>query len=326
MKTAIISGAFGQDAKYLSDLLLARGLQVVLVYRYSSIPLEQRAQYYNLAHENVKLECLDIADPTGVNRVVDRYQPDYIYNLAAQSHVGQSFADPFSAISINCCGVLNWLEAIKTRSPETRFLQASTSEMWGSNFSVDGSIKYQDENTPFSPNSPYAVGKLAAHNLVKIYRDSYGLFACTSICHNHESPIRGENFVTRKITRWIGQHLKKLTKEKLQLGNIEAVRDWSHASDIVMGMERIINHSEPRDFVLCSGQGRSVKEFLHQAIEYAELTFPPEYYYEINPKFYRPCEVEYLQGRADLAREVLGWAPVISFEELVEEMVNHDCQ
>lgn len=323
-KTTIISGAFGQDAKYLSDLLMHRGHNIVLVHRYSSVPISERAKYYNLDYKNIILECLDITDPTGINNIVSKYQPDYIYNLAAQSHVGQSFTDPFSAISVNCTGVLNWLEAIRRFSPDTRFLQASTSEMWGSNFSIDGNIKYQDENTPFSPNSPYAVAKLAAHNLVRIYRESYNLFACTSICHNHESQIRSENFVTRKITKWIGEYKAGKTTEKLQLGNINAVRDWSHAVDVVYGMELIINHSEPRDFVLCSGKGYSVRDFLNKAFEYAEFKNPAEEYYEINPKFYRPCEVEYLQGRADLAKEVLGWRAHITFDDLVKDMVEYD--
>lgn len=327
MKTAIISGAFGQDAKWLADLLASQGVGVVLVYRYSSVPIAERAKHYELGNV-VGLECVNICDPTGVNEVVQKYQPYYIYNLAAQSHVGQSFKEPAFALEVNAVGVLNWLEAIRRFSPESRFLQASTSEMWGSNYSVDSyGQKYQDEQTPFAPNSPYAVAKLAAHNLCRIYRHSYGLFACTSICHNHESPIRGENFVTRKITKWIGANILDIRLgrpvEKLKLGNIDAVRDWSHAKDIVRGMDLIANHSEPGDFVLCSGRGTSVRAFLSFAFSSVGIDNWEEYV-EIDPSLYRPCEVEFLQGRADKAKEVLGWVPEISFEQLVEDMVKHD--
>lgn len=655
---AIISGAFGQDAKWLADLLIDKGVEVTLVYRYSSVPIQERAKHYQL--DKVKTVCLDIVDPTGINGLVGECQPDYIFNLAAQSHVGQSFVDPKAALEVNAVGVLNWLEAVRRLSPETKFLQASTSELWGSNYSVDEfGNKYQDEETPFSPNSPYAIAKLAAHNLCRVYRHSYGLFACTSICHNHEcfysntpliikdkygmldvtyisnlisthdernndikfysnglmvwngsdwtkikavsyqrlnnlekpnrkivftrtknglvlttpnhnfiniennkvkqsdlvkketilktgdypeltsniqltenfamflgllcgdgyvssegskirfannnkeyrdlfynlakksgfgkgrkdivnrfikemngyssyidllgvtvsqtqylrdllydkktkhkkvpqiilnssnsckkafydgyyisdglknynyrsyksnspllvqglllikngiftihpekrlnrfyykidypsyhtnnpstflhsdtvsnkneyvfnietecgylnagigklvvanSPVRGENFVTRKISKWIGSNLLNIRLnrniEKLKLGNINAIRDWSHAKDIVRGMEMVIKHHKPDDFVLCSGYGNSIKDFLFLAFSFVGLNWQD--YVEIDQSLYRPCEVEFLTGRYNKAKEMLGWEPMINFQELVEEMVRGD--
>ena len=289
------------------------------------------------------MECLDITDPTGVNEVVNKYKPDYIFNMAAQSHVGQSFKDSQVTFQVNALGVLNWLEAIRRLSPETRFLQASTSEMWGSNYSVEDRIecknsngenfilaeggKFQNEETPFSPNSPYAIAKLAAHNLCRVYRESYGIFACTSICMNHESEFRGENFVTRKITKWIAKNVLNIRMGrplvKLKLGNIDAVRDWSHAEDIVEGMYKIINHDIPDDFVLCSEQGRSVRDFLSFAFSYVGVN-NWEDYVEIDPALYRPCEVEFLQGRSTKARDTLDWVPKIPFDKLVERMVDSD--
>ena len=711
MKTAIVTGAPGQDAYYLSKLLLDKNYQVVCTYRYSSTAKEERFKEWDqVGHENFKTEVLDITDPTGCFTIVEKYKPNEIYNLAAASHVGESFKNPYSVFTVNTQGVVNLLEAIRQKSPSTRFLQCSTSEMWGSNYSTEardldlphehedkaefldygGMVevnKYQDENTPFSPNSPYAAAKLAAHNIVRIYRESYGLFACCSITHNHEcfyentpliikdrygwintvyirdlipnrkdishdssqlsksylgidltvwdgeswqklkfvsrkkinllnkedqkvcyngstrgiccttpnhnfivgnkkipvknltknetklnsggfpdlnnyteislsfakflgflvgdgyvndnaqirlanisekyrseffdcarksgyaksfkvidntsdstygtsqyidlkpcdsvksrylrdliyhkktkhkrvpeiilnsrkeireafldsyykcdglknydyrsyksnsplllqglilidpqrdrasvrtqlnngkfygkidypsknikdynlyhhemvdfdgndvnqhvydievesgkvmagigrlivgnSPMRGEAFVTRKITKWIAKFEKwkrdngvyniephftenkivfgNLEYSKLRLGNISAVRDWSHAADMVKGMHLIMQHNKPEDFVLASGIGHSVEDFLKEAFACVGITNYNDYW-KVDPKFYRPCEVEYLQGRADKAKEILGWSQEIAFKQLVKRMIENDIQ
>lgn len=361
MKTAIITGCPGQDAYYLINLLLEKNYKVIGTYRYSSTNFERRFEGYPPTNQNLQYICCDITDPSGVNLLVNRFKPDEIYNLAAASHVGESFKNPTSVFNINCGAVINWLEAIRNISPNTKFYQASTSELFGSNFLENvyphygsGRIKekFQDESTPFSPNSPYAAAKLAAHNMVRIYRDSYNIFACAGILFNHESERRGENFVTRKITKWIGEFIRwknnidddfgyyrigddyigfcelktNVSKNKfprLRLGNVDAVRDWSHAKDMVYGMWLMLQQEKPDDFVLASGKGYSVRDFLQEAFSYIGIK---DYnnYWVIDSEFFRPCEVEYLQGCANKAKNILGWEPKINFKELVKLMVEND--
>lgn len=334
-KTALITGAPGQDANWMSRLLLSKGYRVVCTYRYSSTALAERVREYI---KGVEFVPLDISDPSGCRKVVEEVDPDYIINLGALSHVAQSFSNPYAVMSVNTIGVLNFLEILKDK-PNIRFITASSSEQYGSNFSTDSKgIRYQDELTPFNGNSPYAIAKIAAHNFVSLYRASYNLFCCSSICHNHESKYRGEQFVTRKITKWLAGlanmgDLVSLTDthlqfergrvEKLRLGNIHAVRDWSHSLDFMRGILLMLEQDTPDDYLFASGVGRSVDDFLKAAFSHFNITDYMNYII-IDPAFYRPCEVPFLQGRATKAKEKLGWTPEITFNELVNEMVEED--
>jgi GDPmannose 4,6-dehydratase len=220
-------------------------------------------------------------------------------------------------------GVLHILEGIRTTSSATKYYQASTSEMFGKNYSVDkDNNKYQDENTPLIPQSPYAVSKVASHNLVRIYRDAYNIFATSGILFNHESPRRGENFLTRKVTKYIGQLVNKKTSDSLKLGNLQAYRDWGHAKDYVYAMYLMLQQDVPDDFVICTGQTHSVLNFVIKSFESVDLDY--KQYVEIDPSLYRPAEVDYLCGRSLKAQKVLGWIPSTSFDDLVSEMIQSD--
>ena len=295
----------------------------------------------------------EISDSGSVYSIVDKYKPDEIYNLAAQSHVGTSFQQPDYTFQVNAIGPMNFLEAIRRYSPESKFYQASTSEMFGKAYNLKADkkvsdsvewIKFQDEETPFEPQSPYAIAKLSAHHAVRIYREAYDIFGCCGILFNHESERRGENFVTRKITKWIGNFKRwlelqpeispaeKLTFDtdciysktgrfpKLRLGNIESYRDWGHAKDYVEAMWVMMQESGGDDYVIATGETHSVKDFL--ALAFKEIgvhSFEP--FIVNDPKFYRPAEVDFLNGIPEKANEMLGWKPKISFEELVQRMV-----
>lgn len=342
---ALLVGATGQDSSYMAEFLLDKGYNVIGVKRRSSTNTLGRLINV-LTRENFSVIEGDIVDPSSVNNIIREYQPQEIYNFASQSHVHTSFAQPLYTFQVNALGVMNVLEAVRNFSPHSKILQCSTSEMFGSNYDeyADGT-KYQNEYTTFSPNSPYAVAKLAAHELVRLYRQAYGIFSCSSICFNHESSRRGEEFVTRKITQWIAQFKNEVDSHfasyidprvsvkptniyphissQLKLGNIDAVRDWSHAKDMVRGMWMMLQQDKPKDYVLCSGKGYSVREFLDCAFSYIGINdWTP--YVVIDPSLYRLCEVEFLQGSYDLAKKELGWKPKISFEELVYEMVDSD--
>ena len=324
MKKAIVTGVNGQDGSYLADLLLEKNYSVVGLFRRSSTNTLNRVSHL-LNNPNFILEEFDLTDPSGCNDVVNRHQPDELYNLAAQSHVGTSFKQPTTTFEIDAIGVVNLLEAIKNYSYKTKFYQASTSEMFGFNYSTtDFGQKYQDENTPLLPQSPYGVAKLAAHNMVRIYRSAYGVFGCCGILFNHESPRRGENFVTRKITKYIGQVKRGETTEKLKLGNLSAQRDWGHAKDYVKAMWLMLQQSNPSDYVIATGHTWSVQNFLDIAFKYAQLDSKD--YVEIDPNLYRPAEVEYLKGLATKAKNDFGWEPETSFSDLVKDMVDHDIQ
>jgi GDPmannose 4,6-dehydratase len=325
-KTAIITGITGQDGSYLSELLLQKNYKVVGLYRRSSTNSFGRIHSTTLSHPNLVLEEFDLTDPSDCSSVIETYQPDEVYNLAAQSHVATSFKQPSTTVEINTIGVLNLLEAIKARCPKTRFYQASTSEMFGSNYVESEDLgKYQNEETPFVPQSPYAIAKLASHHMVRIYRDAYNLYACSGILFNHESPRRGENFVTRKITKYIGDLVNKRidgSVHKLRLGNLDATRDWGHAKDYVYGMYLMLQQSSPKDYVLATGESHTVREFLEIAFNHVNLDYKD--YVIVDPEFYRPCEVPYLRGNSSLARKELGWLNKVSFERLVSEMVQYD--
>jgi GDPmannose 4,6-dehydratase len=323
-KIAAITGVTGQDGSYLADLLLEKGYKVIGLHRRSSTNTFDRIAHLGNNKQFI-LEEFDLTDPSSVNDIIQEYKPQEAYNLAAQSHVGTSFKQPSTTLEIDTIGVVNILEAIRHYSPATKFYQASTSEMFGYNFSStpDG-IRYQDERTEMLPQSPYGIAKLASHNMIRIYRSAYNMFACSGILFNHESPRRGENFVTRKITKYIGRLIRKETSEKLKLGNLSAKRDWGHAKDYVKAMWMMLQNKEPMDFVISTGKTRSVQEFLDMAFEFAGLN--PDDHVEIDSDLFRPAEVEYLMGYSGLAEEYLGWKPEISFENLVRDMVNYDTQ
>lgn len=330
VKSAIITGVTGQDGSYLSELLLEKNYKVIGLHRRSSVNNFERINHL-IHNPNFILEEFDITDPSDSSRLIENYQPDELYNLAAQSHVATSFKQPTTTFEIDTIGVVNILQAISRISPQTKFYQASTSEMYGSNYSSrtdeNGQIiHYQDENTPLLPNSPYAVAKLASHRMVQIYRESYGLYCCSGILFNHEGPRRGENFVTRKITKYIGQLVNnKIAKDTpLLLGNLHATRDWGHAKDYVEAMHLMLQQKEAVDFVISTGEAHTVYEFLEEAFKVANLDHNK--HVRIDPELYRPCEVNYLMGDSSRARTVLGWTPKISFKELVKDMVDSDIQ
>jgi len=330
-KIALITGITGQDGSYLAEFLINRMdyTKVIGLNRRSSV--NNTARINHLLHNSkFFLEEADLTDHTSVNDLVVKYQPDEVYNLAAQSHVATSFKQPSTTICINTLGVINLLESILRNCPKARFYQASTSEMFGQEFSVDETInnniqsleKFQDETTPFKPQSPYGVSKLASHNLVRIYRDGYNLFGCCGILFNHESPRRGVNFVTKKITNYIGKLENGLTNEKLRLGNLKSCRDWGHAKDYVRAMWMMLQQDKPDDFVIATGDTHTIEEFLEIAFRLIDKNYHD--YVETDQEFFRPAEVDYLRGKSDKARNLLGWQPEISFEDLVKDMVKYD--
>ena len=375
-KTALIFGISGQDGSYLAELLLEKGYTVVGVTRRVSVSTTERI---NHILPQITIAEGDITDGFSVNKLIEEYQPHEIYNLAAQSHVGTSFKQPSLTWDITAGGVLNILEAIRSspRKDEIRFYQASSSEMFGKNYSTadqptlmvkDGEVvvdvptgkgvyeykKYQDENTEFIPQSPYAIAKLAAHHLVRNYREGYGIHGSCGILFNHESERRGENFVTRKITKWIGEFVKwsddcefgglpivlpehedlvrvygkplnKPEFPKLRLGNLDAKRDWGHAEDYVNAMWLMLQQEEADDYVVATGETYSVRDFLDVAFakvgidDWSNLVV-------IDPRFYRPAEVDHLLGIPTKAENELGWERKVSFKDLVHRMVDSDCK
>lgn len=332
-KIAIIFGITGQDGYYLADHLLSLDYSVVGVHRRSSVDSHTERLSPLLANSLFSLMEGDLTDPSSINQIINEVQADEIYNLAAQSHVHTSFQQPSLTFQVNMVGVLNILEAIRAHSPFSRFYQASTSEMFGNNFVIgsDG-VAYQDEKTSFDPSSPYAIAKVAAHQLCKLYRSSYNMFICAGILHNHESSLRGKNFVTRKITRYVAaiyNHINEggltVDAQKLYLGNLDAKRDWGYAGDYVIGMHLMLQQDEPDDYVLATGETHSVKEFLNEAFGCIGITDWSQHV-EIDPKFCRPLDVQYLLGDASKAREKLGWETNVTFKELVSLMVKGDIE
>lgn len=323
-KTAIITGVTGQDGSYLAELLLQKGYGVVGLYRRSSTNSFERIQSIK-NHPRLILEEFDLTDPSDCLNIIIKHRPKEFYNLAAQSHVATSFKQPTTTFEIDTVGVINILEAIRRFSSTTKFYQASTSEMFGRNYSLDSNgNKYQDENTILLPQSPYAVAKLASHRMIQIYREAYNIYACSGILFNHESPRRGENFVTRKITKYIGQLVNGIISPttKLKLGNIEAMRDWGHAKDYVRAMYLMVIRDKADDFVISTGKSYTVKDFLQLAFSKIDKDYRD--YIEIDPELYRPAEVDYLRGDSTKAQKELNWKPEISFDSLVDDMVFND--
>ena len=326
-KIALITGTTGQDGSYLSELLLDKGYKVYGLIRRSSVDTTERIAHLQ-NHPHFELVEGDITDAACMHRLISGIQPDEVYNLAAMSHVGVSFDQPITTCQIDAMGPLHLLEAIRQSSPETKFYQASTSELFG-----DTLVSPQNENSVMLPNSPYAAAKLYAHQLVGLYRRAYGLYACAGILFNHESERRGEDFVTRKITKyvaslqnWMDTHdgfpKKDVDVLPLALGNIEARRDWSHAEDMVKGMWLMMQQQEPDDYVLGSGKTHTVKEFLTRAFNSIGLDYKD--YVIIDPKFYRPVDVNLLHADFTKASRVLGWNPVVGLGEMIDRMVQSD--
>jgi GDPmannose 4,6-dehydratase len=339
MKRALITGTTGQDGAYLSEFLLEKGYEVHgIKRRASSFNTDRVDHLYKDPHEeHVRffLHYGDLTDSTNLIRIIQEVQPDEIYNLGAQSHVKVSFETPEYTANSDAVGTLRLLEAIRILGMEgnVRFYQASTSELYGKVQETP-----QREKTPFYPRSPYGAAKLYSYWIVVNYREAYGMFASNGILFNHESPIRGETFVTRKITR-AAARIKLGLQNKLYLGNLDARRDWGFAGDYVQAMWLILQHSEPDDFVVATGEAHSVRDFAEAA--FAEIGIPVEWrgkgveeigvdnnagktIIEIDPRYYRPTEVEILLGDASKARDKLGWRPKVTFRQLVRIMIQAD--
>lgn len=315
-KTALITGVSGQDGSYLAELLLGKGYEVHGVVRRSSSVTRSRLDHLESDNlENLHLHYGDLGDPLGLVRIIDRYGPDEVYNLAAQSHVAISFQQPEYTGDVTGVGAMRLLEAMRVAGSEARFYQASSSELYGS------TPPPQSEATPFHPRSPYAVAKLYAFWATVNYRESYDMHASNGILFNHESPRRGENFVTRKITKGVADIVHGRASE-LRLGNLDAKRDWGFAGDYVEGMWLMLQQDAPDDYVLATGEAHSVREFCEIAFGHAGLDW--EQYVVVDPEFFRPAEVDYLLGDPTKARTELSWKPTTSFEQLVTMMVDAD--
>jgi GDPmannose 4,6-dehydratase len=325
VKRALITGITGQDGSYLTEFLLNKGYEVHGVIRRSSTFNTDRIDHLyvdpHVVGARLFLHYGDLSDGPGLRRVLEEVEPDEVYNLGAQSHVGVSFMQPEYTADTDALGTLRLLEAIRDYQRRTnrdlRFYQAGTSEMFG------GSAPPQSEATPFYPKSPYAAAKVMAHHLVVNYRESYGLHASNGILFNHESERRGETFVTRKITR-AATRIKLGLQEKLYLGNLDAKRDWGHAEDYVEAMWLMLQQDEPGDYVVATGESHSVREFVEAVFERLSLDW--QQYVEIDPRYLRPAEVDFLQGDASKARRVLGWRPRVTFDDLVDRMIRHDME
>ena len=321
MIKAFITGITGQDGYYLTKFLLEKDYEVHGIIRRASTFNTERIDPLISKYSNEKklnLYYSDLLDSSSLNNLIAKIQPDEIYNLAAQSHVAVSFKNPIYTTQSGNSGTISLLEAIKNQDKEIKFYQASSSEMFGGE-----NEEMLNEDSPFIPKSPYAASKVFSYNMTKIYRESYGLFCSNGILFNHESPYRGETFVTRKITRAVGRISVGIQK-KISLGNIDASRDWGFAGDYVEAMWKILNHSKSDDFVIATGETHTIKEFLEIAFDYVNLNY--EDFLEISEKHFRPNEVGYLLGDPSKAKKELNWKPRTSFRDLVIMMLDHDIE
>ncbi|MFA6569002.1 MAG: GDP-mannose 4,6-dehydratase [Victivallales bacterium] len=319
MKKALVTGITGQDGSYLAEFLLKKGYEVYgIIRRSSSFNTERINHLYKDPHEkpNLKLLYGDLNDSSSLAEIVHSVNPDEVYNLGAQSHVRVSFDIPEYTSEISGIGALRLLEAIRRTGCKARFYQASSSELFGKAVEIP-----QTEKTPFYPRSPYGCAKLYSYWITVNYRESYNLFACNGILFNHESPRRGETFVTRKITR-AATRIKLGLQDRLYLGNLDAKRDWGFAGDYVEAMWMMLQADEPDDFVVATGETYSVREFLEKVFKALGLDWGK--HVEIDPKYYRPSEVDILLGDSSKIRKKLGWKPRVSFDGLVKMMVDHD--
>ena len=328
MKTALITGISGQDGAYLSKFLLKKKYKIIGLDRRSSRDDRWRLNYLEV-EKSITYEYLDLLEISSIERIFDKYKIDEVYNLAAQSFVASSFDVPISTCDVNGLGALRILEVIRNKNKKIKFYQASSSEMFGDVLEIP-----QNENTAFNPQSPYAISKVFAHYITQNYRTSYGIFACSGILFNHESPLRGEEFVTRKIT--LG--LAKIVSGEincLYLGNINAKRDWGYAEDYVEAMWKMMQMKKADDYVIAMNKTYSVKDFINEAVKHYNLKIiwkgkgvnerainlqNNRTIIKINPKFFRPAEVNYLRGNPSKAKKILKWKPKVSFKELVEIM------
>src|SRR5881396_3754428 len=319
-KRALITGITGQDGSYLAELLLEKGYNVYgIVRRSSSFNTDRIEHIYQDPHEPaVRLRMFygDLNDASSLNRILRTVAPDEIYNLGAQSHVRVSFDVPEYTAEVTALGTVRLLEAIRDVGIRPRFYQASSSELYGEVREVP-----QSERTPFHPRSPYACAKAYAYYITVNYRESYGMFACNGILFNHESERRGETFVSRKITR-AATRIKEGLQEKLYLGNLDAKRDWGHAEDYVEAMWRMVQHDRADDYVVATGETHSVREFLDEVFGLLDLDWKK--YVAIDPRYFRPAEVDLLLGDATKAREELGWKPKVNFKQLARRMTESD--
>lgn len=332
MKKAIITGIRGQDGPYLAKLLLEKGYEVWGADRRSGESSNWRLKELGI-EKDVKIVYMDLLELTNIMQVIEKIKPDEVYNLAAQSFVSASFEQPILTAEVNAIGVLRLLEAIRILKPDTKFYQASTSEMFGKVQEIP-----QTEKTPFYPRSPYGVAKLFGHWITVNYRESFGIFACSGILFNHESPLRGKEFVTRKITYSLAR-IKYGLQDKLVLGNLDAKRDWGYAPEYMEGVWLMLQQKEPDDYVLATGETHTVREFVEKAAKIAgfDIVWEGEgvktkgidrktgkIIIEVSPEFYRPAEVEILLGNPEKAKEKLGWEPKTKFEDLVAIMMEAD--
>ncbi len=330
MRKALITGITGQDGSYLAELLLEKGYEVYGIVRRKSV-----VDFGNVKHIKNKIKFIyaDMGDQISLINAMKISQADEVYNLAAQSFVGTSWEQPIATADVDAIGVLHMLEAIRVVKPEARFYQASTSEMYGLVQEIP-----QKETTPFYPRSPYGVAKLYGHWITKNYRESYNMYACSGILFNHESERRGKEFVTRKITDAVAR-IKSGEQEYLELGNMDSKRDWGHAKDYVRGMWLMLQQEKADDYVLATNETRTVREFVEEAFKYVGINIEwknkdideigvdkntGRTVVKINPEFFRPAEVDILIGNPDKAETVLNWKREISFNELVERMVEND--
>ena len=320
-KVALITGTTGQDGSYLADLLLEKGYIVHGTKRRSSSFNTARIDHlFKDPHEdsNFHLHYCDLTDSLNISRLFSNIMPDEVYNLAAQSHVAVSFKNPNYSINTSTTGTTTILEAVKNSKKIIKYYQASSSEMFGGN-----SEEPLNENSLFDPKSPYAAGKVFSHNMTKIYRESYDLFCSNGILFNHESPFRGETFVTRKITRAVGRIAFNL-QDKLTLGNLEAKRDWGFAGDYVKAMWLMLQNDSPDDFVIATGKSYSVRDFAEKAFKYAGLNW--EEYVMTDKVYFRPNEVDFLLGDYSKAKKILNWTPNVDIDQLVKIMVDSDME
>jgi GDPmannose 4,6-dehydratase len=321
-KVALVTGITGQDGSYLTELLLSKGYHVCGIVRRSSSfntgRIEHLYQDPHLGGSRLRLIFGDLTDGSSLNQILKTVKPAEIYNLAAQSHVRVSFDIPEYTAEVTALGTIRLLDAIKESKIETKFYQASSSEMFGKARETP-----QTEKTPFHPRSPYAIAKVYAHWITVNYRESYDIFACNGILFNHESPRRGRTFVTRKIAEG-AVRIKLGMQDKLFLGNLDAKRDWGYAGDYVEAMWLMLQQSKPDDYIIATGKNYSVREFLDEAFRYLDLDWNK--YVEIDPRYFRPSEVDSLLGDASKARKILGWKPKVKFKQLVRMMVDAEME
>ena len=321
MKKALITGITGQDGSYLVELLLKKDYEVLGIMRRSSSFHTSRIDHlYEDPHERPRFRLIygDLTDGSNLSSIVNEVKPDEVYNLGAQSHVRVSFDTPIYTVDTDALGTLRLLEAIRGMEKPAKFYQASSSEMYGKAVETP-----QTENTPFYPRSPYGCAKVYSYWQTINYREAYGLFACNGILFNHESPRRGETFVTRKITR-AATRIKLGLQDKLYLGNVDAKRDWGFAGDYVETMWLMLQHDKPDDYVIATGESHSVREFLDEVFGHLDLDW--QKYVEIDPRYFRPTEVDCLLGDAGKAKRVLGWEPKVTFKELAKIMTDADME